>query len=270
MEANKILKSNLLDLVFDNRNKAYGAYELRVTYPQRIKRALLITLGVGVLIFAGSVLANSNRSSTDKTVDAKEFNLTSIEEPVEAEPLPPPEQKPVEPPPAEREVQYTVPQLADVVDEPPPTQTDIDNANISTKNVDGVDPTNTIVDEPVPDNTGIINLPAKEPEIWNGPVEVLARYDGDWTRYLTRNLRAEVPVDNNAPAGRYKVQVKFVVDIDGTISDIIALTNVGYGMEQEAIRVIKQSKKWVPAFQNTKHVKAYHIQNIVFEVVGDE
>lgn len=269
MEANKILKSNLLDLLFENRNKTYGAYELRVTYPQRIKRALLITLGAGVLIFAGSVLANSNKPSTDDTVDATEYNLAAIEEPVEPEPLPPPEQKPIEPPPAEREVQYTVPQLADVVDEPPPTQTDIDNANISTKNVEGVDPTGTIVDEPVPDVTGIIDAPPKEPAILE-KVEVAAKYDGDWARYLTRNLRAEVPVDNNAPAGRYKVQVKFVVDVDGTISDIVALTDVGYGMEKEAIRVIKQSKKWVPAFQNTKHVKAYHIQNIVFEVVSDE
>lgn len=270
MEANKILKSNLLDLLFENRNKSYGAYELRTTYPQRIKKALLITLGVGVLIFAGSVLANSKKSSKDNTVDAKEYNLTALEQPEEPDPLPPPEEKPVEPPPVEREVQYTAPVLAEVVDEPPPSLSEIENANISTKTVEGIDPSGKIVDEPVPDKTGIIDAPAKEPEIWSGPVEVLARYDGDWARYLTRNLRAEVPVDNNAPAGRYKVQVKFVVDVDGTISDIVAISNVGYGMEQEAIRVIKQSKKWVPAFQNTKHVKAYHIQNIVFEVVGDE
>jgi protein TonB len=269
MDANKILKSNLLDLVFDNRNKAYGAYELRVTYPERIKRALLITLGAGALIFAGSLWANSQKPTQVKTVDATEYNLAAIEEP-EPEPLPPPEQQPQEPPPAEREVQYTAPVLAEVVDEPPPSLSEIDNANISTKNVDGVDPTNIIVDEPVKDNTGVLDVPVKkEPDIWE-KVEVAAKFDGDWSRYLTRNLRAEVPVDNNAPAGRYKVQVKFVVDVDGTISDIVPLTNVGYGMEQEAMRVIRQSKKWVPAFQNTKHVKAYHIQNIVFEVVGDE
>lgn len=269
MEPNKILKSNLLDLVFDNRNKAYGAYELRVTYPERIKRALFITLGAGILIFAGSVWANSQKATKVETVDATEYNLAAIQEP-EPEILPPPEQQPQQPPPAEREVQYTAPVLAEVVDEPPPSLAEIDNANISTKNVDGVDPTNTIVDEPVKDNTGILDVPVKkEPEIWE-KVEVAAKFDGDWSRYLTRNLRPEVPVENNAPAGRYKVQIKFVVDVDGTISDLVPLTNVGYGMEQEAMRVIKQSKKWVPAFQNTKHVKAYHIQNIVFEVVADE
>jgi periplasmic protein TonB len=271
MEASKILKANLLDLVFDNRNKDYGAYELRVTYPQRIKRSLLITLGVGVLIFAGAVLANSTKSNGAPMYQAQEYTLQTIDEPKEPEPLPEPERKPEPPPEPERMVQLTTPTLADEVPEPPPTQEDIADANIGTINVDGVKPTGQILDEPVPlgDNTGIINLPPKEPEIFD-KVEIAAKFDGDWTRYLTRNLRAEVPVDNNAPAGKYKVQIKFVVDVDGSLSDIVALTNVGYGMEQEAIRVLKQSKKWIPAFQNTRHVKAYHIQNIVFEVMTEE
>ena len=44
MEPNKILSASLLELVFDNRNKAYGAYELRMTYPERIKRSIIAIL----------------------------------------------------------------------------------------------------------------------------------------------------------------------------------------------------------------------------------
>ena len=63
---------------------------------------------------------------------------------------------------------------------------------------------------------------------------------GNWGRFLERNLNAEVPVDNGAPEGSYTVIIQFVVDTDGSISDIKALTNHGYGLEQEAIRVIKK------------------------------
>lgn len=270
MEANKILKAPLIDLVFDNRNKEYGAYQLRVTYPERIKRSLLITFGFSVLVFAGTVLASTGKKEKVQNFTGREYNMTAIEPKQDMpEPLPPPERKPLEPPPQERTVKLTTPTLADEVPDPPPTQDNASISNIGNVNLDGVDPTGIVDDTPIPGTGDIIETPVKEPEIFD-KVEVPAKYDGDWARYLTRNLRAEVPVDNNAPAGKYKVQVKFVVDTDGTISDIIALTDVGYGMEKEAIRVLKQSKKWIPAFQNTRHVKAYHIQNIVFEVIGDE
>ena len=59
--------------------------------------------------------------------------------------------------------------------------------------------------------------------------------------FLTRNLNPGIPIDNGAPAGTYKVIIQFVVDLDGNLSDIKALTNYGYGMEQEAIRVVKKA-----------------------------
>ncbi|MEI9911779.1 MAG: hypothetical protein WDO71_20285 [Bacteroidota bacterium] len=54
MEPKQILSASLLDLVFDDRNKQYGAYELRVTYPQRIKKSLLFTFAVALLAFTGA------------------------------------------------------------------------------------------------------------------------------------------------------------------------------------------------------------------------
>ena len=66
MEANKILSSDILDLVFENRNKAYGAYELRKTYNKRITAALLITAGIAVLIFLASFIANTIKSKEAK------------------------------------------------------------------------------------------------------------------------------------------------------------------------------------------------------------
>ncbi|HRQ52605.1 MAG TPA: energy transducer TonB, partial [Agriterribacter sp.] len=109
----------------------------------------------------------------------------------------------------------------------------------------------------------------KEPEKNNEPftsVEIEAEFDGNWIRFLERTLNPNVPVDNNAPAGTYRVLMQFVVDVDGSVSDIKPLSSAGYGMEQEALRVLKKAKKWKPAFQNGIHVKAYRKQLITFIV----
>lgn len=88
-----------------------------------------------------------------------------------------------------------------------------------------------------------------------------------WKLYLQKNLDASVPVKNRAPDGAYTVVVQFIVDLDGNISNVRTLTHHGYGMEEEAMRVIKSGPKWLPAIQNGKTVKAYHKQPVTF-VVG--
>jgi protein TonB len=60
-----------------------------------------------------------------------------------------------------------------------------------------------------------------------------------------------------------------VVDKEGNLSDVKALTAHGYGMEQEAIRVIRKGPKWNPAIQNGVSVKAYRKQLITFQVLGE-
>ena len=103
-------------------------------------------------------------------------------------------------------------------------------------------------------------------------VDVEATFSGGeraWRKYLEQNLNPNVPVENGAPIGIYMVVVQFIVDKSGAVSDIKALTNFGYGMEQEVIRIMKQSPVWTPANQNHRTVKAYRKQPITF-VVEDE
>jgi protein TonB len=100
-------------------------------------------------------------------------------------------------------------------------------------------------------------------------VEVEAEFPGGqsaWRRYLERNLNAQVPSDAGAPIGQFTVIVKFIVDKQGNISDVKALTNHGYGMEEEAVRAIKRGPKWKPAIQNGRNVNAYRQQPITFVV----
>jgi antitoxin component YwqK of YwqJK toxin-antitoxin module len=99
--------------------------------------------------------------------------------------------------------------------------------------------------------------------------EVEATFPGGdiaWREYLERNLNRDVAVDNKAPAGIYKAVIKFVVSKDGKLEDIVAETNIGYGIEQEAIRVIKKSPKWIPAVQFGRKVRAYRRQPVSISI----
>ena len=97
-------------------------------------------------------------------------------------------------------------------------------------------------------------------------VEAEFREPGGWAGFLTQNLKSNVPVKRHAPAGTYPVVVQFIIGKDGSIDNITPLTNFGYGMEEEVMRVIRKSPKWQPAMQNGRPVKAYRKQPINFIV----
>lgn len=100
-------------------------------------------------------------------------------------------------------------------------------------------------------------------------VEIEASFKGGekaWYKYLENNLEPGVAVENGAPEGRYTVYVQFVVSKDGSISDVKALTSNGYGLEAEAVRVVKNGPAWIPAIQNGRRVNAYRKQPVIFQV----
>lgn len=268
MEPNKILKSHLLDLVFDNRNKAYGAYELRVTYPQRIKRSLLITLGIGAMIFTGVAWTTAGKGKTEKALAEPIYELKSIVEETKTIPPPPPPPAKQTPPPAQvRTEKFIVPVIDDddKVKDQPIAVKDLNDVQIGTIKTPGVEDPGDIFDPNDGIDKGIISKKKIEKEdIIFTKVEKDAEFDGNWGKFLQSNLRGDTPAENDAPEGTYTVVIQFVVDVDGSLSNIVALSNHGYGLEQEAIRVLKQSKKWKPAIQNGRQVKAYRKQPITF------
>jgi len=111
-----------------------------------------------------------------------------------------------------------------------------------------------------------------DPNIIFTKAEVEASFRGGfeaWKSFLMKNLDANVPIKNKAPVGTYTIVVQFIVDKQGKISDLRALTNHGYGMEIECIRVMNLSPDWLPAMQNGRNVKAFRKQPITFVVARD-
>jgi protein TonB len=100
-------------------------------------------------------------------------------------------------------------------------------------------------------------------------VDIQATFPGGevaWKKFLERHLWAEVAVQNRAPVGIYTVWVQFIVDPNGNVSNIHALTKNGYGMEEEVIRIMKKSPQWTPASENGRSVRAYRKQSVIFAV----
>ena len=100
-------------------------------------------------------------------------------------------------------------------------------------------------------------------------VQIPAEFPGGqkgWVNYIENNLNRDLPVRNGAPVGKYTVVVSFWVDEEGNITNVKAENNPGYGTMEEAIRVLKNGPKWVPATQNGKNIVYRQRQAFVFMI----
>jgi len=280
MDANKILSSSALDILFDGRNKEYGAYDLRKTYAKRIRIALLGTLAVVVLFVAGMLINPKKDEAAAKKYEVKDVTIENYKKPPPPKKAPPPPPPPKAAPPKIEMKQFTVPKVVkdELVkpDEKPPKQDEkitvgpvtqhglkMDGALAAPPEVKGIGGTGK---GPGAGGTGDGDYNKEFTS-----VQVEAKYPGGpaaWKKYLERNLRQQTPVDNGAPAGTYAVVVSFLVAKDGTTSEVKAISapDPDYGTAAEAVRVIERSGKWNPAIQNGRSVIYREKQKIIFQV----
>ncbi|HTF29242.1 MAG TPA: hypothetical protein VK625_10380 [Flavitalea sp.] len=91
MEISKILTADILDIVFEGKNKEYGAYELRKTYGHRLRISIAVMSSVVLLLVAGFLFANNNDNLIVKNVTIPDdVHLTDVEQPKEEIVVPPP------------------------------------------------------------------------------------------------------------------------------------------------------------------------------------
>lgn len=101
-----------------------------------------------------------------------------------------------------------------------------------------------------------------------GPAARFKNGHEGWMRFLDENIDSQVPINNGAPIGRYTVIVQFTIDSTGKVCCLKPLTKTGYGMEEEAIRVITKSPDWEAEMYNGVKVRSYSKQPVTFIVHG--
>ena len=279
MEVSKILSADLLDIVFDGKNKIYGAYDLRKTYPHRLKEALLITIAMCVVFIAVPHLLSMRKAETNAQIFVKDVSLEDLKKEEKKLDQPPPPPPPKQEPPKIEITKFTPPRIvkdAEVKEEDMVKEVSkMEDAKIGTINQEGEKDQGLITAAPVESKgTGVVQAPKQEEDYDRvyTVVEIPAEFPGGreaWIKYLERNLNRDLPIENGAPAGKYVVTLSFIVDKNGAISDVQAENDPGYGTKDEAIRVIKKGPNWKPAVQNGRNVIYRHIQNIIF-VVADQ
>ena len=265
-----ILNADVLDIVFDGRNKEYGAYELRRSYNRRLTKAILITSSVLLLMFVGCGIVGRTQGEKVRSPQVDDVDLTALKDHVEPPALPPPP-KPIVPQVAMKA--FTVPKIVKEVpeNERPPEQEQLDDVKIGTVNMDGNKDEGIVAPAgPVGDGgKGVVEVPKKESDdAIFVPIEFEAQFPGGmaaWARFLNKNLHFPDDAQNNGIQG--KVVVQFVVDREGNVSDVEAISGPEQGgLREEAVRVIKKSGKWVPGNQNGKAVKSYKRQPVTFQI----
>jgi len=298
MEANKILQANILDLVFDGRNKDYGAYELRKNYNKRVLTSLgIVFIGIACIIVFNIVHANSivhSTSSIDKNVHFVTVNTKPIDFKKD-KPIEKPHQqttiKKISKDPVKLEIkQYTKPKIVPDnlfdVNKNVKKVADLVDSKVGNIEQDGLKGNFTAPILKV-DGPGGNGFGSPDPSDHAGGTGTGEKAGGDivlnvqkealyptgkegWISYLRRSLRSDVPAENGAPTGHnYTVIVSFVVDVDGTVSNVVAENDPGYGTAAEAVRAIKNSGKWIPAMRNGKKVKYRQRQQITFQVTEE-
>jgi protein TonB len=276
MDINKLQTADVLDIIFDGRNKEYGAYDLRKTYNKRLRNALLATIGICVLLFVLSIIANSAGKEKQQVMvqDMSLENMKNEEKKPEPPPPPPP---PKQEPPKVEITKFTPPKIVKDEEVKPDEEIKevekLEDTKIGTINQEGAKD-DGLVAPPVEKSTGVVEAPKVEEDYDKvfTVVQIPAEFPGGttaWSRYLERNLNRDIPVENGAPPGRYTVVVAFTVSKTGAISDVAAENDPGYGTKGEAMRVITKGPAWKPAVQNGRNVIYRHKQAVTF-VVAEE
>ena len=263
MEANKILQSGFLDILFEGRNKLYGAYDLRKTYNQRISKALLTTLGF--TLFLAGTLTLSKRNAKEKLVlpvMMHEHFLHNIEpdKPKTLPKLPTPVHVAT--------LKVNLPEIVKdpLVETPPPTTHQIEAAVTGLTSVEGPKPGIGIINPPTAiAGTKVILKPvSKNPDQGTFvPVEKEAAFPGGpqaWQRYIQKALQGRLEEFNDDDYGT--CLVKFIVDTNGNVSEVEATTMKGTMLAEIAVNTIRKGPKWIPAMQNGHYVTAARLQPV--------
>jgi len=251
-----IIKNQWLDIVFEGRNKIYGAYELRKSNSKTTIKALIIGSVIFAFAVAAPLIASFLPDSSEDDVN-NNVKIATIKLPPKKEEVKPNQPPPPPPPPKVDQVKFTKPVVAkaEEVTEDPPKIEELKDKKVGSETIKGDPDAVLTVDEPV--GTGTAAVVEEDNQVYNtAGIEVKPDFPGGiekFYKFVGNNYKT--PEEEGLKG---KVYVTFVVEKDGSLTDIKVLRDIGYGTGAEAIRVLKKCPKWTPGEQNGKKVRVLY------------
>ncbi len=273
MSDNMYQDQDFTDILFQNKNKAYGAYQLRKAYKKYLSNSFGITLTVYVLaIFIPFAInkfkAKPADNQSSKKVKIVQYSQLSAPPPIERK-------KPSEPKiekPKPKTVKYVEPVVKpddEVIEEEEfATQDELMDVDAGLETLEGED--SVVVEdfemeeppEPEPEPE-----PKPEPHQPFDFVEMMPTFPGGelkFMKYLNQNIEYPRLARDNGIQGR--VVLQFVVDETGCVKDVKVVKGVGMGCDKEAIRVLLGSPTWVAGKQGGNDVPVRMYVNVDFKL----
>jgi protein TonB len=264
MKTEQILKSDVLDIIFENRNKAYGAYALRKFYDNRLMKSVAVMLLVVVVLSAFTFMPKNGGDYSARNIVLPDNEFATAkpkEKPVD----------PVKPPPPKTKVPMQK-FLKDIkiVQDPADADSlpdDIDKKMIGsvTINVPGDGP--LVFGNPGP-GTGDApaTAPVKPVDIITPTetAEVMPSFPGGMDglkKFLQRNLNNPKDMEDGEMVS---VKMKFVVGYDGKLKGFETIQDGGEEFNKEVLRVLKKMPEWVPGKTNGQNVSVYYTIPVKF------
>lgn len=269
-----VYRTEWLELVFADRNKLYGAYELRQNYSARLAKAMLLSVSFFVCLIAGPFLYGrfvkpaAVLTSLPKLTDDREITVYVVPKALPKKAVVP--LAPAAPAIKQKIIRSTVPVVvpASEVTIEMPTQDQLSNAIIGSEDVKGVDVGTgaNASGKPGGSEAGSSDGTAGTNEPFMS-VQEMPEFPGGqaaFSKFLSKNLRYPSQAQESNLQGR--VTVSFIVETDGSLSDIHVLRGIGAGCDEEAIRVIKKAPAWRAGRQNGRAVRVMYNVPIVFNL----
>ncbi|RAR74186.1 energy transducer TonB [Flavobacterium aciduliphilum] len=259
-----LLNKQWLDIVFEGRNKSYGAYDLRQSNQKTSGVALLI----GAVVFALAVstpkiieFIGNSTTNDDATLNTK---ITTVKMPPKEKPkenlTPPPP-----PPPKVDQIKFVKPVVAkteEVVEEIVQVK-QIEDKKLGAETIKG-DPDAELTLGPSGDGPKNQEITEDNTVYNSAGVQVEPSFPGGidkFRQFIANNFDKDIIEDENFPGG--KIFATFTVEKDGSLSDI-KVKDIGYGTGKETERVLRKAPRWTPAEQNGKKVRCTYVIPIAF------
>jgi len=267
-----ILKTEWIDVVFTDRNKAYGAYDLRKQNSRNTNRALVFGVILFVVLISAQTIINFISGFIPKTPDKVKITNVVLQPPPPLDQKKPPPPPPEPPKPKVDQVKFPPPVVKpdNEVKEQPPTVKELEVADPGQKTVKGDPNADIKIDEPV-GNSDVKQVTEEDPNKIFAAVEKEPEFAGGIEKfyaYLQKNIHYPAVAKENNVQG--KVFVTFVVEKDGSLTDIKTVRGIGSGCDEEAVRVLKNSPRWKPGIQNGRQVRVQYTMPISFTLQSDD
>lgn len=269
----KLNSGEWCDMVFEGKNKEYGAYNLRMTSSKRHIGAFLASIVfVGVVASVPSFLnavkpAHQNLGGVDQV-----FELSTLVDPeipkenvIRNEIAPPP-------PPVRASIQFTPPVITedskvDAEKEMKANEELLEKKDLQisfTTNEEGSTDRNAVNPEELRENRVIIEEKPEPPVTFAEQMPQYPGGDAELMKYISSNLKYPTLAAENEIEGR--VTISFVVGKDGTVSDIKVVKTLDPSCDKEAVRVVRSMQRWIPGMQNGRPVAVYYTLPILFRL----